>query len=146
MRHYPRNSPEAAARLLALALLADGHLSRSELLALERLGLSPTAWHGVVHALCEDLLASAHLTWSDRCRVEWHTLRALVADVTEPALRHKVLALAVAAIESDGQICDDESQVLAAMFDAWGLDAEALTRALALPLPATSHPPHLHSF
>ena len=55
-----------------------------------------------------------------------------------------MLALAVAAIESDEQICDGESQVLAAMFDAWGVDAEALTRALAPAASASSAwPAHL---
>ncbi len=36
MRTYPTNSPEAAARIVALALLADGHLSLIEIDALER--------------------------------------------------------------------------------------------------------------
>jgi len=30
MRTYPRNSPQAAARILALVLISDGHVSRSE--------------------------------------------------------------------------------------------------------------------
>ena len=36
MRHYPRNSPQAAGRILALALLSDGHLSKRELDMLDR--------------------------------------------------------------------------------------------------------------
>ena len=136
MRHYPVNSPEAAARLLALALLADGHLSRTELLtldrlrAMDRLGLTPTQLHNVVHALCEDLLASAQLSWSDRCRVDWQTLRALVAEITDPALRQQVLSLAVAAVEADAEVCESESQVLAAMFEGWELDADALSQVV----------------
>ena len=34
MRSYPRNSPQAAARIVALLLIADGHVSRSEMDAL----------------------------------------------------------------------------------------------------------------
>ncbi|MDH4418178.1 MAG: TerB family tellurite resistance protein, partial [Acidovorax sp.] len=34
MRSYPRNSPEAVARIIALLLISDGHVSRSELDAL----------------------------------------------------------------------------------------------------------------
>ena len=34
MRNYPRNSPQAAARIVALLLIADGHVSRSEMDAL----------------------------------------------------------------------------------------------------------------
>jgi hypothetical protein len=30
MRSYSRNSPEAAARIVALVLIADGHVCRSE--------------------------------------------------------------------------------------------------------------------
>ena len=33
MRSYPRNSPQAATRILALAMLADGHQCASELAA-----------------------------------------------------------------------------------------------------------------
>ena len=37
MRSYPRNSPQAAARIVALAMLADGDLTRTELDALDQL-------------------------------------------------------------------------------------------------------------
>ena len=39
MRHYPPNSPHAAGRIVAMALLADGHLSRLELDVLDRMEL-----------------------------------------------------------------------------------------------------------
>ena len=62
MRSYPRNSPEAAARIVALVLISDGHVCRSEIDALQKLqveqelGLVPGAFAQVVHTLCEDLL------------------------------------------------------------------------------------------
>ncbi|MFY7941208.1 MAG: hypothetical protein ACOVOX_09895, partial [Burkholderiaceae bacterium] len=31
MRHYPQNSPQASARILSLAALADGHLCKVEI-------------------------------------------------------------------------------------------------------------------
>lgn len=34
MHSYPKNSPEAAARVIALLLISDGHVSRSEMDAL----------------------------------------------------------------------------------------------------------------
>lgn len=40
MRTYPRNSPEAAGRLLALVLLVDGHVCRRELDALQQQGVA----------------------------------------------------------------------------------------------------------
>ena len=37
MRSYPKNSPQAAARIVALVLIADGHVSQSEIDALNHL-------------------------------------------------------------------------------------------------------------
>lgn len=65
MRSYPRNSPEAAARIVALIMVADGHVSRSEITALDRLHASTR--FGLAHAdtaqccagFTEDLMCSA---------------------------------------------------------------------------------------
>lgn len=72
MRSYPRNSPHAAARTLALAMLAGGHPCESELALLEslqvheQLDLSRAELHAVVHTFCEDLLAcSVGMCWAD---------------------------------------------------------------------------------
>ena len=60
MRSYPRNSPEAVARVIALLLISDGHVSRSELDALhglhieQDLGLPRGGFAKVLHGLCED--------------------------------------------------------------------------------------------
>ena len=64
MRSYPRNSPQAAARILALAMLSDGHLTMRELDVLDRLnapaqlGLGRADLHAVLHGFCDDLLAT----------------------------------------------------------------------------------------
>ena len=80
MRSYPRNSPHAAARIVALSLLADRNLCKSELEALERLGahaklgLSLAELHTVVHDLCQDLLAASDLAWAGSSHVDPRTL------------------------------------------------------------------------
>lgn len=141
MRHYPRNSPQAAARVVALALLADGHLGADELQVLERervheqLGLARDELHGVLHAFCEDLLAAARLDWSDACRIDERTLGALLADIDEPALRRRVLDLCIAVVEADALVGDGESLVIGAAVAQWGLERAALGRP-ALPLAA----------
>lgn len=62
MRSYPHDSPEAAARIVALVLISDGHVCSSELdilkqLGAERdLGLEPQLPHHIVHTLFEELL------------------------------------------------------------------------------------------
>ena len=39
MRTYPSNSPQAAARIVALTVLADGDISKTELELLDRLAV-----------------------------------------------------------------------------------------------------------
>ena len=73
-RRYPRNSPQAAANFVALALISNGEVKPSEVAVLEamrvheQLGLTRLEWHDVVHELCIDLLwSAAHGT---DCRID----------------------------------------------------------------------------
>jgi uncharacterized tellurite resistance protein B-like protein len=135
MRHYPTNSPEAAARIVTLALLADGHLDRAELEALEAhqvhatLGLDRDAMQGVLLGLCEDLLSSMHLTWSEACRIDPRTLEQLMDEVDDPALQRTVLSLCVVVVEADHHIAEGESVLLVAAVEHWGLHREQLEAA-----------------
>ena len=127
MRSYPRNSPHAAARIVALSLLADGNLCKSELEALERLGahaklgLSPAELHTVVHDLCQDLLAASDLAWAGSSHVDPRTLAGLLAEVQDPHLQLKVMQLCIAVVETDEHVAEGESAVLAAALTQWGL-------------------------
>lgn len=132
MRNYPTDSPEAAARIVALAMLADGHLCQRELLALERhtafdqLGLSAGAVHGVLHGLCNDLLGTAELHWSGSSGLDEHALAQLLTEVQDPALRETVLSLCVAVVEADAQVTDGEALVLVRAVEHWGLQRQML--------------------
>jgi hypothetical protein len=132
MRPYPTDSPQAAARIVALVLLSDGQLSRSELAAVDHLqvhaalGLDRAGLRLVIHELCEDLLDEAHLAWADACRVTPRSLEALLADVADPALRRTVLGLCVRLAEVDGRIADGEAALLVAAVEHWGLQREML--------------------
>lgn len=142
MRSYPRNSPEAAARILALAMLADGSLCKVELDAVkqlkghEQLGLDPVQLHAVMHIFCEDLLAAAHGSWSQACRIDPHTLAQLMAEIDDPELRRQVLRLCVAVVEADGHIAENESIVLSAAVEQWGLHHEMFRPDSAAERPA----------
>jgi hypothetical protein len=131
MRHYPLNSPQAAARIVALTLVSDGHLGRAEWQMLERLGaadqlgLPLPALQAVVHDLCEDLLTASHLDWNEICRIDAATLTGLLSEVTEPLLQGRVLQLCVAVAEADAHVADGEVQVLSAAVAQWGLWPEA---------------------
>ncbi|WP_374563748.1 TerB family tellurite resistance protein [Ideonella sp.] len=127
MRHYPRNSPEAAARLLALCMVADGHVCRSEVEALRRweveaqLGLPPGGLGPVLQTLCEDLLC-AQTSGSLSACLDDSLLEALLRDVDDPALQRKVIDAMAATAAADGHLSDGEQQVLQAMQRDWRFD------------------------
>ena len=132
MRSYPRNSPQAATRILALAMLADGHQCPSELALLERLevhaqlGLSRAELHAVVHAFCEDLLAmSSGMCWADLSQVRPAPLRQVLSEVDDPALQSQVLELCVSLVAADRHLSHGESVVLAAALLQWRLPLQA---------------------
>ena len=131
MRSYPHNSPQAAARIVALLLIADGHVSRSELDALYgrdiecELGLPPGEFAHVLHTLCEDLLMGMRdrrlLTGS----IDEHTLAALLAEVTDVNLQHQVLYFADAAAQADRHIAPAEAWVMEAALKQWQIETAA---------------------
>lgn len=128
MRSYPRNSPQAAARIVALLLIADGHVSRSEMDALygrdieRELGLP---FGQVLHTLCEDLLMGMR----DRRLLTGHiddaTLAALLDEVTDAVLRQKVLYFADAAATADQHVASAEAWVMEAALTRWHLEEAA---------------------
>ena len=132
MRSYPRNSPQAATRILALAMLADGHQCQSELILLERLevhaqlGLSRAELHAVVHIFCEDLMAvSAGMCWADLSKLKPDPLRQVLGEVDDPALQGQVLDLCISLIAADRHLAEGESVVLAAALLQWRLPLKA---------------------
>jgi hypothetical protein len=127
MRSYPPDSPDAAARIVALALIGDGHLSRAELDALDgcdarrQLGIDSAALHAVVRTLCEDLLACSGGDWTSACTVDAPTLESILDEIQDPLLRLKVLQLCLAAVSADGHVADGESRVVRAALIRWGM-------------------------
>ena len=127
MRSYARNSPEAAARIVALVLIVDGHVCSSEFDALAtldapgELGLEPDGLPRIVQTLCEDLMMASHCSGSLLDNIDKSLLTSLMAEVTEPALQYKVLRLAVAAAQADRHQADEEAIVLEAARHHWGL-------------------------
>lgn len=142
MRSYERNSPKAAARIVALTMLADGNLCRRELDVLERhgvhagLGLDREGMQAVVRELCEDLLAAADPHWSAACRIDPRTLRAMLAEIDDRPLRRQVLRLCVAVVAADDHVAENESIVLLCAVEAWGLDRDGALAGSTIDAPA----------
>lgn len=136
LRPYPRNSPEAAARIVALALIANGRIKAAEMAVLDaqrapqRLGLTRAQWHGVIQDLCADLLGPARC--GDEGRIPGEVLDRMLDEVEDGDTRRLVLHLCAAVIHADRQIDDGESIVLQAAIERWGLhpDDHALLEPL----------------
>jgi uncharacterized tellurite resistance protein B-like protein len=120
MRSYPLNSPQAAARIVALALIADGHVNKRELDALdgiaahEQLGLTRDDMHAVMQILCEDLMVAAQLCWDSAWRLDAAALAELMAEVDDPTLWRKVMQVCEAVIDADGHVSEGEMAVIRA--------------------------------
>jgi uncharacterized tellurite resistance protein B-like protein len=135
MRTYPLNSSLAAARVVCLALVADGQLQRHETAALrelqvaQRLGLSWAAFHDVLAGFCDDLMAQAAHDGDD-CRLTPRLIRRVLADVSDAQLRLTVLELCTELMQSDEVLHDGETIVLRAFGECWDVGPWALPRTL----------------
>jgi hypothetical protein len=125
LRPYPRNSAQAAARIVALALIANGRVKAVETAALDalrahkRLGLTRPQWHGVIHDLCTDLLGPARC--GDEGCISTGLLDRVLDEVDDDGTRRLVLLLCSAVVHADREIDDGESFVLLAAIERWGL-------------------------
>lgn len=125
MRTYPTNSPQAATRLLAMVLVADGNYSMTEIRALEQLeaprllGLTSEEIKTVIDQFCEDLLTAAHGEWTGSAQIDDATRRSLMNEVQDPQLRQQVLTLCEGAALADGHLAEGEADMLDALAKAW---------------------------
>jgi hypothetical protein len=126
MRTYPRNSPEAAARIVALVLISDGHVCRSEFEALNQLdgardlGLEPQDMPGIVQTLCEDLLMGGFDGRSLLSHLDDSAMTAMMAEVDEPRLQGLVLRIAASVVHADRHLSDGETAMLHTIHRIWG--------------------------
>lgn len=135
-RRYARNSPQAAGRILATALLANGDIKAAEwqrlaeTRAFERLGLQGLQWHAVMDDLCHDLMRRAQR--GRDCLIDRRMLRAWLDEIDDPALQALVVDLCADVIEADGDVHPGESLVLRSALEQWVLPIERQERVAPL--------------
>lgn len=123
MQAYSVNSPEAAARVLAMAMLADGQYSMTEIRSLDRqnaparLGLTPEAFKAVVDGFCQDLLVAGGGQWTGT--VDTAVRDQLMSEVTDRELQDLILLQCETLMLSDGHLADGEVELLDALSAAW---------------------------
>ncbi len=123
MQTYTINSPEAAARVLAMAMLADGQYSMTEVQALDRqqaparLGLTPEAFKSVIDGFCQDLLLSDGGRWTGA--VDPAVRTQLMAEITDRGLQDVILSQCEALMLADSHLAEGEEELLDALSAAW---------------------------
>jgi hypothetical protein len=127
MRSYRRNSPEAAARIVAWTILVDATQTDAEAAACAALpaalGITADGWNDVVRGLCEDLLATGAPDWDRAVRADSATFIALLDELDDPALRRRVLSMCRTIAAADGRLCDRERVAVETVSRAWqGVD------------------------
>jgi hypothetical protein len=128
MRNYPTDSPEAMARLLALALIVDGSVHRDELGLVERedllgrIGIDRDGFDAVYYQLHEDMLACARRLPDGRLVLEADTVRHLLDDVGRPALQMLMVRCIRDIGHSDGILTGGETELLGQAMKRWGVD------------------------
>lgn len=135
LRRYDRNSPEAIARVLAMALLADSAVSDREVECLERLdllreiGLTREGFARVVTDFCDDTGASAGgPPAADAALVD-----AVIAAVDDPRTRLMTCAMMLSLCHADGRFAPGEVVVMRQVLRRWGLALESLQGRRAAP-------------
>lgn len=127
MRHYQPDSPEAMARVVALALLADGGLDKTELDTLERLGvvgqlgMTNDEFDEVVHEFCDDLLAVSMRDASGQIALDRETIDSLLADIQSADKQLQLVRILLDLVNADGRVTTGEMVLVSQAMARWGL-------------------------
>jgi len=127
MRHYEADSTPAAARILALTVLADGGLDRDEIDAAmrtdlaRRLGIGQLEFERILREYCDDLMLGAHYMDGMRLRLADEVLDLVLEDISEPALQQALLRAMQDIVSADGVETLAEVEVLGRALEKWGM-------------------------
>ncbi len=128
MRQYPKNSPQAMARVVSMAMLADGAIDMSEIESLkrhsiiEKLGLSPEAFDRVVHEFCDDMLVFASRDSAGNMAIDRDTVNLLLDDIGSDGLRKKTLRAVLDIVNADGQLAGSEGLLVSQALKRWEMN------------------------
>ena len=132
LRDYTSDSPQARARLVVLAMLADGRLDDAELDSLDRngtlaaLGIDRDAFFTVLYDFCADVEGLPR--GDGDYLLAPSVLHKMLAEVSRSDDRETLLRLIFDVIRSDGRLARGEAALFWQAVDTWSIRA-AETRA-----------------
>lgn len=148
MRHYPADSPEAMARIIAHTLMVDGAVDSSELKLLAhrdviaRIGLEDEAFDMVFYQYCEDLLSSAQRKHNGQLELDAATVEHLLAEIRHPALQEVLVSTMLDIVNADRRLTGSEAALIAQALKQWQLDILEISGRRGSELPARPRPTH----
>ena len=125
MRQYPANSPEALARIVAIAMMADGAIDASELKSLDRhdivnrIGLDQARFDKVFYEYCADLSISAHRLPSGQFELDDSTIGLLLNEIGDPQLQKKTVRAILDIVNADSCLTGSEASLVAQALRQW---------------------------
>ena len=128
MRQYETDSAHAVARVLSLALLADGALDKSEIdwirntKVLDRLGIQPATFNQVLQDFYEDVMVGSDYFDALQFKLTHETMDALLDEIADPDCQSEMLSIMLDVTCADGVLSDGERALLARAVERWGAD------------------------
>jgi uncharacterized tellurite resistance protein B-like protein len=128
VRNYSKDSPEAAARIVALALMADGTIDRSESQLLEgqgvirQLGLDHEEFDKIFYEFSEDMLTTAHRLASGQLELDALNINKLLEEICAPELQKKLLWIMLDIVNADRRMTAGEASLIAQALKKWEID------------------------
>lgn len=125
MHTYSANSPEAVSRILALAMIVDGHLSPSEVQAMHRseylkqVRIDDDTFDATLRELCEDLLDAAANRRAGMVEIDPRLMDDLLLDIRDPLLQIRVWRAMVDIVHADGHLDGRETTLVRRAARAW---------------------------
>ncbi len=125
LRAYPVDSPRAKARLIALALFADGRVDAAELESLTRhdvfadIGITREDFFEVLYDFCADAIGLPE--GRGNYLMSPALLDTLFAEVGSAGERQKLVRLIFDVIRSDGHLAAGEARLFWKALDSWRL-------------------------
>lgn len=132
MRNYPIDSPEAAARMVAIALMADGTIDRSERSLLERqqivsrLGLNNEQFDSIYYGYCTDMLRSAYRHDSGALELAGNKIKEILSEIRDSGLQKKILRMMLDIVNADHCLTANEAALISQALKHWEIDVHAL--------------------
>lgn len=132
MRTYPNDSPEAKARIIALALLADGSLDKSELECLEnhdvvsRQGISASTFESVLCEFCQDIEQSGLRRTDGQLDLDNPAIAAVLGEIQDPNIRKSLLRAIFDIAQADRDLSLGEIQLTSMAMRYWGITHQSL--------------------